>query len=127
MPDAPPAGKPSRRDKPAAGKPGAGSTGGIHDPHAAREAGRYENPIASRQAILPLLVDADGPQSADALAQQLRLTAPARFAAPDPRLGPMVPDSKLLHAIRAASVPAYLRELTPRTAITNPHHPRLPP
>src|SRR3546814_9490713 len=33
MPDAPRAGKPSRRDKPAAGKPGAGSTGGVHDPH----------------------------------------------------------------------------------------------
>src|SRR3546814_4071314 len=62
MPDAPPAGKPSRRDKPAAGKPGAGSTGGVHDPHAAREAGRYANPIASREANLQLQVDADGPQ-----------------------------------------------------------------
>src|SRR3546814_4271725 len=40
MPDAPPAGKPSRRDKPAAGKPGAGSTGGVHDPPAPLEAGR---------------------------------------------------------------------------------------
>src|SRR3546814_14583150 len=55
MPDAPPAGKPSRRDKPAAGKPGAGSTGGVHDPHAAREAGRYANPLASREATLQLL------------------------------------------------------------------------
>src|SRR3546814_15189559 len=60
--------------KPAAGKPKAGGQGGIHDPHAAREAGRYENPIASREAILQLLVDADGPQSADALAEQLQLT-----------------------------------------------------
>src|SRR3546814_3481597 len=94
MPDAPPAGKPSRRDKPAAGKPGAGSTGGVHDPHAAREAGRYENPIASREAILQLLVDADGPQSADALAEQLRLTEPDRFDALSKRLGAMVRDGQ---------------------------------
>src|SRR3546814_16517906 len=53
MPDAAAGGKPSRHDKqaaakPAAGKPKAGGQGGIHDPHAAREAGRYETPIASR-------------------------------------------------------------------------------
>src|SRR3546814_20272346 len=36
MPDAPPAGKPSRHDKPAAGKAGAGSTGGVPDPPAPR-------------------------------------------------------------------------------------------
>src|SRR3546814_16173204 len=60
MPDAAAGGKPSRHDKqaaakPAAGKPKAGGQGGIHAPHAAREAGRYENPIASREAILQLL------------------------------------------------------------------------
>src|SRR3546814_9155078 len=65
MPDAAAGGKPPRHNKqaaakPAAGKPKAGGPGGIHDPHAAREAGRYENPIASREAILQLLVDADG-------------------------------------------------------------------
>src|SRR3546814_18415854 len=87
MPDAPPAGKPFRRDKPAAGKPGAGSTGGVHDPHAAREAGRYENPIASREAILQLLVDAAGPPAADALPEQLLLTAPDRFPALSHRHG----------------------------------------
>src|SRR3546814_19638555 len=86
MPDAAAGGKPPRHDKqaaakPAAGKPKAGGPGGIHDPHAAREAGRYENPIASREAILQLLVDADGPQSADALAEQLRLPEPDRFDA----------------------------------------------
>src|SRR3546814_12604257 len=106
MPDAPPAGKPSRRDKPAAGKPGAGSTGGVHDPHAAREAGRYENPIASREAILQLLVDADGPQSADALAEQLRLTEPDRFAALSKRLGAMVRDGQPLQTRRGGALPA---------------------
>src|SRR3546814_3589916 len=94
MPDAAAGGKPPRHDKqaaakPAAGKPKAGGPGGIHDPHAAREAGRYVNPIASREAILQLLVDADGPQSADALAEQLRLTEPDRFDALAKRLGAM--------------------------------------
>src|SRR3546814_18460815 len=96
MPDAPPAGKPSRRDKPAAGKPGAGSTGGVHDPHAAPEARRYENPIASREAILQLLVDAHGPPSDAALAAQPRLTQPARSEALSKRLGPRVPHGHLL-------------------------------
>src|SRR3546814_16996843 len=95
MPDAAAGGKPPRHDKqaaakPAAGKPKAGGPGGIHDPHAAREAGRYENPIASREAILQLLVDADGPQSAAALAEHLRLTEPDRFDALAKRLGAMV-------------------------------------
>src|SRR3546814_11631254 len=97
MPDAAAGGKPSRHDKqaaakPAAGKPKAGGQGGIHDPHAAREAGRYENPIASREAILPLLVDADRPPSADALAEPLPLTEPARFYALPQPLRPLVPD-----------------------------------
>src|SRR3546814_2075678 len=121
MPDAPPAGKPSRRDKPAAGKPGAGSTGGVHDPHAAREAGRYENPIASREAILQLLVDADGPQSADALAEQLRLTEPDRFDALSKRLGAIVRDGQLLQNRRAGFVPAEIGRAHVCTPVTNAH------
>src|SRR3546814_12081234 len=117
MPDAPPAGKPSRRDKPAAGKPGAGSTGGVHDPHAAREAGRYENPIASRAALLQLLVDADGPQSADALAEQLRLTEPDRFDALSNRPGALVRAGQLLPNRRAGSVPADPPDLLHPTVI----------
>ena len=35
--------------------------GKIADPHAQREAQRYENPIPSREAILELLRDADKP------------------------------------------------------------------
>ena len=47
---------------------------GFVDPYAAREAERYAEPIASREAILELLADAEGPQTAEDLAQRLRLT-----------------------------------------------------
>src|SRR5690606_3752025 len=120
-PDGPPAGNPPRRDKPAAGKPKAGGPGGIHDPHAAREAGRYENPIASREAILQLLVDAGGPQSADALAGQLQLTEPDRFDALSKRLGAMVRDGQLLQNRRGGYVPAERLDLIPGTVIANPN------
>ena len=46
--------------------------GELRDPHAAREAARYEQPIASREMILQLLAAADGPMDADALAQKAR-------------------------------------------------------
>ncbi|HET6435636.1 MAG TPA: ribonuclease R, partial [Xanthomonadaceae bacterium] len=41
-----------------------------HDPHAEREAQRYEQPIASREMILAVLAASDGPMDADALAQR---------------------------------------------------------
>lgn len=44
------------------------------DPHAAREAANYENPIPSREYILELLKKADKPLSRSALAQMLGLT-----------------------------------------------------
>src|SRR5690606_20659453 len=81
-------GKPAHRSGRAATGPGGkpAARAGLQDPHAAREASRYENPIASREAILQLLVDADGPQSAEALAERLQLTAPDRFDALGKRL-----------------------------------------
>ena len=59
----------------------AASSGRGGDPHAAREAARYEQPIASREMILQVLTANDGPMDADALAQKLALTAPDRFDA----------------------------------------------
>src|SRR5690606_9672935 len=87
----------------------------------AREAGRYENPIASREAILQLLVDAGGPQSADALAGQLQLTEPDRFDALSKRLGAMVRDGQLLQNRRGGYVPAERLDLIPGTVIANPN------
>src|SRR5690606_29843515 len=62
-------------DKPAPGKQASapraasGGAGGFVDPQAAREAGRYENPIPSREAILQVLSDAEGPLDAERLQQ----------------------------------------------------------
>lgn len=101
-------------------KPAALVRDGLHDPHAAREAVRYENPIASREAILQLLVDADGPQTAEALAQQLQLTEPDRFDALGKRLGAMLRDGQLLQNRRGGYVPAERLDLVPGTVIANP-------
>ncbi len=92
----------------------------IEDPQAAREAGRYENPIASREAILQLLSDADGPLDADALATTLDLTEPDRAEALGKRLGAMVRDGQLLRNRRGAFAPAKLLDLVPGTVIANP-------
>ena len=106
------------RQRPEAG--GIAGPGGLHDPHAAREAGRYDNPIASREAILQLMADADGPQSAEDLARQLQLTEPDRFDALAKRLGAMVRDGQLLQNRRGGYVPAEQLDLVPGTVIANP-------
>ena len=41
------------------------------DPHAAREAEKYDHPIASREAIMSLLKAAPGPLNHDAIADAL--------------------------------------------------------
>ena len=112
------AGHDPRRNGPQARSPDART--GQADPHAAREAGRYDNPIASREAILQLLEDADGPQSADALANQLELTAPDRFEALAKRLAAMLRDGQLLQNRSGAYVPAVRMDLVSGTVIANP-------
>ena len=90
------------------------------DPHAAREAARYEQPIASREMILQVLTANDGPMDADALAQKLALTAPDRFDALAKRLGAMVRDGQLLQNRRGAFAPAEQMDLIPGVVIANP-------
>ena len=47
--------------------------GRIADPHAAREAARYDNPIPSREVILQLLTEAEKPLGPDHIARALGL------------------------------------------------------
>ncbi|MEM6302175.1 MAG: ribonuclease R [Pseudomonadota bacterium] len=47
--------------------------GSLVDPHAQREARRYENPIASREAILNLLRDANAPLPMEGISQALSI------------------------------------------------------
>src|SRR5690348_2570538 len=46
------------------------------DPNFAREAARYEQPIASREMLLRILEANEGPMDIDALASKLALTEP---------------------------------------------------
>jgi ribonuclease R len=89
------------------------------DPHAAREAQRYEQPIASREMILQILAASDGPLDADALAAKLALTAPDRFAALEKRLNAMLRDGQLLQNRRGGFAPAARMDLVPGVVIAN--------
>ena len=122
LPTAPPSGRGGPKPGGTRSKAAAGgsSKGGFRDPHADREASRYERPIASREAILQVLDDADGPQSAEQLAERLQLTAADRFDALGKRLGAMVRDGQLLQNRRGGFVPAQRLDLVPGTVIANP-------
>ena len=90
------------------------------DPNYQRESQRYADPIASRDYILQVLADADGPVDIDVLAQRLKLTTPERRAALDKRLGAMVRDGQLLQNRRGGFAPARQLDLIPGTVIANP-------
>jgi len=95
--------------------------GKFSDPHAAREAERYADPIASREAILGVLSAAEGPLTAEDLAAKLELTAPDRFDALGKRLGAMVRDGQLLQNRRGGFAPAKQMDLIPGVVIANPN------
>ncbi|TQM17855.1 RNAse R [Pseudoxanthomonas sp. 3HH-4] len=124
MPDVP-ARAPSRTHAgapPARRNPGSGSrTGGrFVDPHAQREAQRYEQPIASREAILGFLEAAEGPQTAEEIAGPLGLDSPERFDALSKRLGAMVRDGQLVQNRRGGFAPVQQTDLISGTVIANP-------
>jgi ribonuclease R len=95
--------------------------GRVQDPHAAREADRYANPIASREAILATLEEAGGPQTAEELARLLGLTEVERFDALGKRLGAMVRDGQLVQNRRGGFAPVEHTNLIPGTVIANPN------
>lgn len=66
------------------------------DPHADREAARYENPIPSREVILGVLEAADGPQSFGQIRDQLHLEGEEPEEALRRRLGAMTRDGQLM-------------------------------
>lgn len=70
--------------------------GKIADPHAAREAERYENPIPSREVILELLTDADKPLDHAEIANSLQLAEPEQIDALQKRLRAMERDGQLM-------------------------------
>lgn len=90
------------------------------DPHAAREAQRYDKPIASREAILARLKAAPGPLTVEELARSLGLDAPDRLDALGKRLGAMVRDGQLLMNRRGGFAPAEQLDLIAGRVIANP-------
>lgn len=113
---------PARRPRAAAPRPGGAppSYGGRHDPHHAREAQKYDQPIASREAILDLLGDSAGPLTADDIAAKLDLAAPDRFDALSRRLAAMQRDGQLLLNRRGGYAAARKLDLIKGTVIANP-------
>ncbi|MDA8962291.1 ribonuclease R [Congregibacter sp.] len=65
------------------------------DPHASREAQKYDHPIASREAIMELLRDADGPLNQDRIAKSLQLLEDRDLEALRRRLRAMQRDGQL--------------------------------
>jgi ribonuclease R len=94
--------------------PGAG-----HDPHAAREAQRYERPIPSREAILALLEDRGELLSEARIAEALKLDDETDLLAMHKRLGAMVRDGQLLQGRRGDYAPAQKLDLIPGAVIAN--------
>jgi ribonuclease R len=66
------------------------------DPHAQREAARYENPIPSREVILQLLTDAERPLNHNKIATALLLADSAQVDALRNRLRAMERDGQLM-------------------------------
>ena len=133
--------KSARPGKPgAAGKPGkaAGTSGpparhagkpprgprqagpGRPDPHASREAEKYEQPITSREAIAEFLAESNGPLTAEDIARALHLTAPDRYEALSRRLAAMLRDGQLLMNRRGGYAVARKLDLIAGTVIANP-------
>lgn len=94
-------------------------SGAIHDPHAEREARRYDNPIPSREALIAFLDRVGQPLSAEHVARELGLTAPDRFDALTRRLGAMLRDGQLLANRRGEYAVAEKLDLIPGTIIAN--------
>lgn len=76
--------------------------GKLADPHAAREAARYDNPIPSRELILEMLADAEKPLDHTHIAQALQLAEPEQIDALQKRLRAMERDGQVMVNRRGA-------------------------
>jgi len=89
------------------------------DPHAQREAERYEHPIPSREAIIKFLSDHGQLLTAEALAAELGMAQPRDFEALTKRLSAMVRDGQLLQNRRSGYGVAQKLDLIPGAIIAN--------
>jgi ribonuclease R len=90
------------------------------DPHAAREAAKYAQPIISREALMEFLSEAPGPLQVEEIARALHLTEPERLDALSRRLNAMQRDGQLLMNRRGGFAVAAQLDLLPGVVIANP-------
>lgn len=81
------------------------------DPHAEREARKYERPIASREFILMRLGERAEPMSFDEIAGALELDGEDQYEALRRRLGAMVRDGQILRNRREGYLPVDSQNL----------------
>jgi len=93
---------------------------GAADPHAAREAQKYADPIASRESILAFLSDSSELMTAERIAVGLKLTDPMRFEALTKRLTAMVRDGQVLVNRRGGYGVAQKLDLIAGQVVANP-------
>ncbi|MBS0432696.1 MAG: ribonuclease R [Proteobacteria bacterium] len=91
----------------------------FRDPHAAREAQRYEHPIPSREAILEWLTRHGQPADAQAIARTLQLRDDRSREALDKRLRAMLRDGQLLQNRSGDFAPARKLDLIAGSVLAN--------
>ncbi|HEX7370125.1 MAG TPA: ribonuclease R, partial [Rhodanobacteraceae bacterium] len=89
------------------------------DPHAEREAQRYEFPIPSREAILALLAERGSLLRSDEIAEALGIRDDVRREALGKRLRAMLRDGQLLESRRGGLAPAERIGLIAGTVLAN--------
>jgi len=95
------------------------NTPALRDPHAAREAQRYEHPIASREAILELLTRHGKPCDVDAIADALHIRDERSREALEKRLRAMLRDGQLLQNRSGDFAPAHKLDLIAGVVLAN--------
>jgi len=93
--------------------------GVVSDPHAEREAQRYERPIPSRESILALLEERGELLTEARIAEALSLHDEYELNALRKRLGAMVRDGQLLLGRRGGYAPATKLDLIPGVVLAN--------
>ncbi len=91
----------------------------IQDPHQAREAKKYANPIPSREFILQVLVD-QGPLNYDKVAKSLEISSDEQLEALRRRLKAMERDGQLVMNRRGAYCIVNKRDLIAGRVIAHP-------
>ena len=91
-----------------------------NDPYAEREAGKYARPTPSRELILAVLDEADGPMDFESLAASLGLSDPVDLEALDRRLRAMLRDGQLVRNRKGAFLPVTEKGLVRGRVIAHP-------